>query len=154
MELRCRAQKANESLQAFAMEVERLVQLTYPGENHPLIDNIKTEAFVNDIRDPDIKLAVCSTQKTTFAETVAFVLAQETARTISRPPVSKVRKMEVVEEEETLLNKLKEMLNQVGENGQRTKLKCFNRGKSGNFQRNCKAPRKGFRSVSPFRTNK
>ena len=43
MELRCRAQKANESLQAFAMEVERLVQLTYTGGNHPLIDNFKTD---------------------------------------------------------------------------------------------------------------
>ena len=28
MEIRCLAQKANESLQAFAMEVERLLQLT------------------------------------------------------------------------------------------------------------------------------
>ena len=36
MELRCREQKANEPLQVFAVEVERLVQLTYPGENHPL----------------------------------------------------------------------------------------------------------------------
>ena len=56
------------------MEVERLVQLTYPGENNQLIDNIY---------DSDIKLAVCYTQKTIFAETVAFALAQETARTIS-----------------------------------------------------------------------
>ena len=31
MELRCRAQKANESLHAFAMEVERLVQLYFPS---------------------------------------------------------------------------------------------------------------------------
>ena len=31
-ELRCREQKANEPLQAFAMEVERLVLLTYPGK--------------------------------------------------------------------------------------------------------------------------
>ena len=46
--------------------------------------------------DPDNKLAACSTQKTTFAETVSFALAQETARTISRPLVSKVQKMEVV----------------------------------------------------------
>ena len=125
MELRCRDQKANELLQAFAMEVERLVQLTYPGENHPLIDNIKTEVFVSGIRDPDIKLAVCFTQKTTFAETVAFALGQETARRISRPPVSKVRKMDVVDEEESLLNKLKEMLRQVGKNGQKAKLKCI-----------------------------
>ena len=51
------------------------------------------------------------TQKTTFAETVAFALGQETARTISRPQVSKVRQMEVVVKEE---------------NGQKAKLKCFN----------------------------
>ena len=38
----CRAQKPNETLQRFAMEVERLVQFTYPG------------ALVNSIRDPDI----------------------------------------------------------------------------------------------------
>ena len=63
-----------------------------------MIDNIKTEAFVNRIRDSDIELAVCSTQKTTFAEAVPFALGQETAHIISRPPVSKVRKMEVVEE--------------------------------------------------------
>ena len=74
-----------------------------------MIDNIKTEAFVSEIRDPDIKLAVCSTQKTTFAETVAFALRQETARTIARPQVSKVRIMEVVEEEESLLNKLRDV---------------------------------------------
>ena len=60
MELRCRPQRANESLLAFAMEGERLVQLTYLGEKHPLVDNFKTETFVNGIRDTDIKLAVCS----------------------------------------------------------------------------------------------
>ena len=70
MKLRCRAQKANDSLQAFAMEVKRLVQLTYPGGNHLLVDSFKTKAFVNGI---------CSAQKTTFA------LAQEIACTISTP---------------------------------------------------------------------
>ena len=70
-----------------------------------MIDNIKAEAFVNGICDPDIKLAVCSARKT------AFALAQETARTISRPPVSKVRKM-IVEEDERLLSKVKEMVKQ------------------------------------------
>ena len=33
-----KAQKANELLPGFAMGVERLVQVTYQGENHPLID--------------------------------------------------------------------------------------------------------------------
>ena len=87
------------------------MQFTYPRENHPLIDNIKTEASVNGIPDPDIKLEVRSTQKTIFAET--FALGQETTRTISKPPVSEVRKMEIAEEEESLLNKLKEMLKPV-----------------------------------------
>ena len=68
-ELKCRAQKANESLQAFTMEGERLVHLSYLGENHPLVDNFKAELFVNGIRDPDIKLAVCFPQKATFTET-------------------------------------------------------------------------------------
>ena len=36
MELRCRTHKRKESLQAFGMEVERLVQLAYSGENQPL----------------------------------------------------------------------------------------------------------------------
>ena len=51
---------------------------------------------------------------------MAFALAQETARTICRCTMDEVRKMEVVEEEESLLNKLKEMLKQVGENAQKT----------------------------------
>ena len=119
MELRFRAQKDNEPLQAFAMEVERLVPLAYQREKQPLLDNNKTEAFVIGIRDPDIKPAVCSTQ--------------ETARVISGPQVSKLPKIEVVEEEESLLNKIKEMLKQVLEENGQAKLKCFNCGKSGNF---------------------
>ena len=63
-----------------------------------MIDNFKTEAILNGIRDADIKLAACFTQKTTFTETVAFILAQETSHAISRPQVNKVRKMEVVKQ--------------------------------------------------------
>ena len=53
-------------IMVFAIEVEGLVQLTNKGENHPSIDNFKAEAFVNCL-----KPAVCSTQKSTFAETTA-----------------------------------------------------------------------------------
>ena len=66
MKLSCRAEKANKSLQDFAMEGERLVKLTYLGEKHLLVDNFQTEAFVNRIQNPDIKLAVCSVQKANF----------------------------------------------------------------------------------------
>ena len=122
------AQKTDESLQALAMEVEILVHLTYPGRNHPLVDNFKTKAFIKSISDPNIRLALYSAQKTNF------VLAQETAQTISRPQVTKVRKMEVVEED--LLNKFKKMLKQVlKEDGQKTKFKYFNCGKDGHISK-------------------
>ena len=72
----------------------RLVQLTYKGENHPLIDNYKTEVFVYSIRTSlDIKQAVCSTLKRNFAETVAFALAQET---------DELLKVKAVEEKDNL----------------------------------------------------
>ena len=126
------------------MEVEKLVQLAYRGENHLFIDNFKTETFVNGICHPVIQLAVCSTDKSTFAETVTFALARETTRTISRPIVSKVR--------ECLLNTFIEILKQIlGENEKRDKLKCFNCGEGGHFQGKCKAARKKSRLISPTR---
>ena len=60
-------------------------------------------AFVNGIRDIDIKLSVCSTQKSTFAHTVVFALVRETIRTISRQQVNKVRRTEVVEDKCAIL---------------------------------------------------
>ena len=63
--------------------------------------------------------------------------------------------MKVVEEEECFLNKFKEIMKQVlEENGQKTKLKCFNYRKGGHFERNCSAPRKRAKSVSPTRNYK
>ena len=59
---------------------------------------------------------------------------------------------DLVEEKECILNKLKEILKQVLEETRRKWMrKCFNCGKSGNFQRNCKAPRKKQRCISPIR---
>ena len=53
---------------------------------------------------------------------------------------------------ECLLNKLKEVLKQVlRENGQKGEPKCFNCGKGGYFQRNCKAKRNISTPVPPTR---
>ena len=73
---------------------------------------------------------------------------QENARTISRPQVSRVRKIKVVEEGECLLNKLKEILKKVlRANGKKGKSKLWpTRGSY--FQRNCKAPRQRSKPVS------
>ena len=55
MELSGQMQKTCESLEDFALQIERLVQLAYPGESHPLLEQIKLRAFVSGIRDPDIR---------------------------------------------------------------------------------------------------
>ena len=103
MEIKFNAQKANESLRAFAMKVEsKQVQLKYPEKKNPLVDNFKNEAFVSGIRDTHIKLVGCSTQKTIFVGTVAF--------RDFRSQVSKVQNMEVVEEKKNL-NKLWRKMN-------------------------------------------
>ncbi|KNC24086.1 hypothetical protein FF38_06325 [Lucilia cuprina] len=57
---------------------------SFLGEHHPFLDIFKIEAFVNDIRDPKIKHAVCATPKSSFAETVSFALA---AKIISNPQI-------------------------------------------------------------------
>ena len=38
MELSGRMQKTGESLEDFALQIGRLVQLAYPGESHPLLE--------------------------------------------------------------------------------------------------------------------
>ncbi|XP_065356144.1 uncharacterized protein LOC135950535, partial [Calliphora vicina] len=149
MELRGRVQKPNETLQDFALEIERLLQLTYPGENNPFLDHIKIEAFVNGIRDPEIKHAVCATPKPSFAETVSFALTQETAKIISKPQICKVRNIEVMaEDDRNIVDELKKVLEAFNDKHSKARVKCYNCGKSGHIQRNCKAPRKRTRSVS------
>ena len=86
----------NKSLLAFEMEVESLMQLTYSGENHPLVDHLKTKAFINGIGNPDIKYAVCATHKATFVEPELFILAYDIAQDISRPQIHKVYGMKTV----------------------------------------------------------
>ena len=102
------------------------MKLTYSAGNRQLLDDFKTKAFVNGIRDSEVRLVVCSAQKTTFAETVTFALAQETAHTISTLQVSKLRRINVVKEKGCKRHKSRNMLKQIfKEVGQKVKLKCF-----------------------------
>uniref|UniRef100_A0A1I8Q958 Uncharacterized protein n=1 Tax=Stomoxys calcitrans TaxID=35570 RepID=A0A1I8Q958_STOCA len=75
----------------YATEVERLVLLTYPGESQPWVDRMKIETFVNGTRGPEIKCATYASQKATFAKTVSFAFAQETARIMAKPQIYNVR---------------------------------------------------------------
>ena len=157
MELSGRMQKTGESLEDFALQIERLVQLAYPGESHPLLEQIKIGAFRSGIRDPDIRCAVFATRQSSFAETVSFALAQETARIVSKPQICKLRGLEVDTADEVLTRNdlkaaIKEVLEQTSSSGKNI-TKCYNCGKVGHLKRNCKAPVRA-RSVSPPRRDR
>ncbi|XP_058980346.1 uncharacterized protein LOC131803274 [Musca domestica] len=130
MELRGRVQRANETLQDFAAEVERLVLMTYPGEDHPLLDP-------------------------SFSETVSFALAQETARIVVKPQTHKIRQLETEGcEPKSLVNSIEDAMRRVIEETilvgmTKPRVRCYNCDKAGHIARECRAKRKRSRSSSP-----
>lgn len=135
IELQNRGQKANESLQEFATEIERLAHLANADAPMEYIERMKIQSFINGIRDVDTKRATYAMPKKTFAETVAHALTQETASLLSKPAY-KVHKVEVEQPcqstMEEILKTLKTMAVPRVNSG-----KCFNCGKMGHLARNC-----------------
>ncbi|OAD55774.1 hypothetical protein WN48_04408 [Eufriesea mexicana] len=108
MELLNRYQTANETLQEYSTEIERLARLANADAPAEFIETVKIQSFVNGIRDVGTIRATYSSPKPTFAETVSYALTQETATLLSRL-VHKVHRAEV-EQFSTLANTLKELV--------------------------------------------
>lgn len=56
----------------FATEIERLEQPIHSGENYPIVNQFKIEAFSNIIKNADVGHVVFVRRKSYFAETVSF----------------------------------------------------------------------------------
>ncbi|XP_067625885.1 uncharacterized protein [Eurosta solidaginis] len=85
IELQNRYQKASETLQEFASDIERLAQLANADAPVEYTERIKIQSFINGILDVETKRATYANPKLTFAETVSHALTQETASLLSKP---------------------------------------------------------------------
>ncbi|XP_067638298.1 uncharacterized protein [Eurosta solidaginis] len=84
IELQNRYQKANETLQEFASDIERLAHLSNADAPEEYTERVKIQSFINGIR-METKRATYANPKLTFAETVSLALTQETAALLSKP---------------------------------------------------------------------
>ena len=58
VKLRCRMRKREESLQELAEDVERLVQLAYPGAEDNMLEVLVKDQFKDALQDAEIRLRI------------------------------------------------------------------------------------------------
>ncbi|XP_067637433.1 uncharacterized abhydrolase domain-containing protein DDB_G0269086-like [Eurosta solidaginis] len=133
IELQNRYQKANETLQEFASDVERLAHLANADAPVEYTERVKIQSFINGIRDVETKRATYANPKPTFAETVSQALIQETASLLCKP-VFKARRVEV--ERPEWVDAILEVLKGSQKRSEKV-IKCFKCGKSGHIARHC-----------------
>ncbi|XP_067613243.1 RB1-inducible coiled-coil protein 1-like [Eurosta solidaginis] len=133
IELQNRYQKANETLQEFASDIERLAHLSNADAPVEYTERVKIQSFINGIRDVETKRAIYANPKPTFAETVSQALIQETASLLCKP-VFKARRVEV--ERPEWVDAILEALKGSQKRSEKV-IKCFKCGKSGHIARHC-----------------
>lgn len=123
-QLKDRVQKSSETLQQWALEIEKLVRKAYPSADTVTINNSILEAFVDGIKDLEVRTAVRLAHHRTMKEAVAHALEVEAVR---REPRSG-RLREVVE-----------VVDQVKATGARKfGPMCYRCGERGHIRINCR----------------
>lgn len=122
-QLASRQQSYGETLQEFFADIERLCMLVYNEFPVEILDSMITDIFARGIRDPDVKQAVILSEKKKSKEVLAYSLAVESSRKVSRPAY-KIR--EVVEEE---------VIDRVIED--KNRIRCWGCGEYGHLRNKC-----------------
>jgi len=58
IELKARKRKKNESLQMLYNDICRLMSLAYPGQTGQLSDTVLSDAFLDSLNDPHLKMKI------------------------------------------------------------------------------------------------
>uniref|UniRef100_A0A1A9UD29 CCHC-type domain-containing protein n=1 Tax=Glossina austeni TaxID=7395 RepID=A0A1A9UD29_GLOAU len=153
LELSSRHHKLNERIQDYATEIERLANLAYIGVPDDVLERLKIDAFFEGLRDAELKKAVWTPPKTTFTETLAFALTQETASVLWTSSM-KVRRTEISSENDisdVVCATLRQVLRENKRITASKTRKCYACQKPGHFARECRSKHKGSYSTSPTR---
>lgn len=146
MELQNRRQRSGESLQEYAADIERLVHLAHYDVGADLMEQMKIRAFIQGIRDVEVRRSVLLVSKPTFTETVAHALTYEAAWTGVTHYVSpKVRKVEFSCEEEQSASDYSSRKPRAAS----FKGSCYVCDKPGHMARDCRLRWKRTKSLSP-----
>ncbi len=151
VQLKTRQQKPGESLQELEADIERLAHLSYPSATQEILDVIATDAFIDAIRDPELKQAIRISGKRKTSEALVYALSYESAKDASRNK-HHVRNLNVDEDDlpQQIRRVVKEVMderrpratNQTLNRDGRT-LRCWNCNSPGHLRRQCMKPIQG-----------
>ena len=141
-ELKSRIQKQGKTLQELEADVRRLTYLAHSEYPSEVIENTVTNAFVDGIRDAELRMAVKINGKKASHEALAFALSMEAAKT-STQKSSWVKRTEIQEEDQShLIRKIAEQVNSLNKQQTNSRFpeedrrpRCFRCSRPGHMQR-------------------
>ncbi|XP_055871211.1 uncharacterized protein LOC129923598 [Biomphalaria glabrata] len=143
VQLKTRQQRVSETLQELKTDIERLAHLAYPTAAQEFFEVIVIDAFIDAVRDPELKKVIRVSGKRKASEALVYALSYEAAKNASINS-HHGRRLEVQEEDLTqVLRRITEVLVEYKPSRSQgahraTRVRCWNCGESGHIQRMCR----------------
>lgn len=144
VQLKTRQQKSGETLQELKADIERLAHLAYPAATPELLEVIATDAFIDALKDLELKKAIRISGKRRSSEALVYALSYEAAKDSSKI-THHARNLELEDgsSDHQLRRVIKETIQEQLAEGRRDKYgrtRCWNCDRPGHLQRDCRAP--------------